>query len=77
MTLDHLRESWERKYSVIAEARPDNSTLLVVLRYHNAETYTCHRYIQLGVENWDVSVDHQAIAADGAMKWLSQHISGR
>lgn len=80
MNLKDLRKDWEKGLTAMAESRPDNTTLLVVLKGKKGK-YHCHRYFFFmpaeatkgedfeKFENWNVSVDARDVTADTAIKW--------
>ena len=55
-TLNVLRETWEKGYTLIDEHRPNAETMLVVIRNQQGQLF-CHRYYKDPLEGWFLSVD--------------------
>ena len=54
-SLKTLRTDWEKNYTLMDEWRPDDDTMLVILRDKDHK-YFCHRYFKT-IEGWFVNVD--------------------
>lgn len=80
MTLQQRRYEWEKTLTPVAEANRDEDTFLVVLKDIHGK-YRCHRYFAVSMlakaADWVVSVDHQEVDADTAIRWLAEKLEKR
>lgn len=75
-----LREEWEEGLTVCSVLPPTVDHQLVVLSSMAGDpdfpedqrlVYHCHRYFELGIDNWTCSVDATHIPVEGVWKWLA------
>lgn len=88
MTLDDIREQWERDMIVKCHIKKPGYVHLVVLEEVDPEggdypdKYHAHRYFSIGstehpmTGGWECSVDHQRIDLDGVFAWVNKMFEG-
>jgi len=70
MTLEEIRNSWERGLETKCVLGSEKEgQLLVVLQSKGVNEWHCHRYFTIGT-SWEVSVDGQNITLERVWKWL-------
>jgi hypothetical protein len=73
MTLESVRQDWERKLEVLLEValtEHDYSTVYIVLKKSD-DQYNMHRYFKLG-DSWQVSVDRQGKSLEECLEAVSK-----
>jgi hypothetical protein len=70
MTLQEIRDEWERGLKPLVVLNQSNVFGRVLVILEKKDKYHCHRYFNIGLD-WTCSVDKQSVPLEQVWQWLN------